>query len=164
MDIAIQRLDSTRADFPGQLASLTGGQDVLDGDVNAVVEAIVSDVAARGDAAVLEYTARFDGLQAATVAELEIPRERLRRALNTIDPVQRDALERAAERVRSYHQHQKQESWQYRDAGGNLLGQKVSPIERAGIYVPARSMGDTFWPSKLPPASRYCQLSCFWCW
>ena len=146
MDIPIQRLDSTQADFPGQLASLTDGQDVLDRDVNAVVEAIVDDVAARGDAAVLEYTARFDGLQVAAVAELEIPRERLRRALTTIDPAQRDALERAAARVRSYHQHQKQESWQYRDAGGNLLGQKVSPIERAGIYVPG---GKASYPSSV---------------
>jgi histidinol dehydrogenase len=146
VDIPIQRLDTTQADFFKHLASLTNWPEALDSDVNAVVEAIVTDVVARGDAAVLEYTARFDGWQAAAVAELEVSQQRLGQALDAIDPTQREALERAAARIRSYHQHQKQESWQYRDSGGNLLGQKVTPLQRAGIYVPG---GKASYPSSV---------------
>ncbi|MEH6580389.1 MAG: histidinol dehydrogenase [Halioglobus sp.] len=144
--MTVRRLKTGQADFDSCLNTLTHWQEALDRDVNAVVEGIVSDVADRGDAALLEYTARFDHLSASTVAELEVSNDRLRQAFDSIDPVQRDALERAAERVRSYHEHQKQESWQYRDAGGNLLGQKVTPVERAGIYVPG---GKASYPSSV---------------
>jgi histidinol dehydrogenase len=142
----MQRLDSSQADFDLRLKQLTAWQEDLDQAVTATVTAIVEDVARRGDAAVLEYTARFDRLQASTVAELEIPRQRLAAALEAVAPAQREALEYAATRVRNYHEHQVQQSWQFRDAGGNLLGQKITPMERAGIYVPG---GKACYPSSV---------------
>lgn len=142
----MQRLDTTQADFDVRLQQLTAWQEDLDQAVTATVTAIVDDVARRGDTAVLEYTARFDGLEASSVAELEISQQRLAVALDSIEPAQREALEYAAARVRSYHEHQLQQSWQFRDAGGNLLGQKITPMERAGIYVPG---GKACYPSSV---------------
>ncbi len=142
----MRRLDSSRGDFATELAQLSQRQGDVDRQLEQTVAAIIDDVARRGDEAILEYTARFDRLQAASVAELEVPRERLAAALERIDQARREALEFAAERVRSYHQHQLQQSWQYRDASGNLLGQKITPLERAGIYVPG---GKASYPSSV---------------
>ena len=142
----IQRLDSSSSTFSQQLTALTDVPASADGDVAVVVDSIISDVIQRGDAAILEYTERFDSLSVGAVSELEVSQERMAQALDNIDPAQRTALERAAERVRSYHEHQKQESWQYRDAGGNLLGQKVTAMSRAGIYVPG---GKASYPSSV---------------
>jgi len=113
------------------------------------VAEILADVRARGDAAVLEYTARFDGVTARSVAELELTRDELRAALDAITPAQRLALEAAADRVKSYHQCQLDacgRSWSYRDEDGTLLGQKVTPIDRVGIYVPG---GKAAYPSSV---------------
>jgi histidinol dehydrogenase len=140
------RLDSRQADFDQCLQRLTAWQEGLDREVTATVAAIIEDVARRGDAAVLEYTARFDALAAGSMAELEISPQRLAAALEAIAPVQREALEFAADRIRSYHQHQLQQSWQYRDESGNLLGQQITPLERAGIYVPG---GKASYPSSV---------------
>ena len=142
----MRRLDASQADFDTHLSALTNWQDTLDRDVNVAVDEIVTDVMRRGDAAVLEYTARFDNLQVAAVSELEVSPGRLLEALHTIEPAQRDALERAAQRVRSYHEHQIQDSWQYRDSGGNLLGQKITAMARVGIYVPG---GKASYPSSV---------------
>jgi len=142
----MQRLDSSRPDFRECLDELSAGQEALDQSVAATVAAVLADVAARGDSALLEYTARFDHLEVGSVAELEIAAERLEAALHSIDPGQREALEFAARRIRDYHQHQVQESWQYRDEGGNLLGQKITPLQRAGIYVPG---GKASYPSSV---------------
>lgn len=142
----MQRLDTRQADFADRLEQLTRWQEGLDQSVAEAVTAIIADVSRRGDAAVLEYTARFDQLQAASVAELEISREQQAAALHSIDPVHRQALEYAAGRVRSYHEHQVQKSWQYHDESGNLLGQKITPLERAGIYVPG---GKASYPSSV---------------
>lgn len=142
----MQRLDTCDNDFASRLAALTAQQDEGNREVEQTVAAIIADVAARGDAAVLEYTARFDRLEAASVAALEVPARRRLEALNGISAARREALEYAADRVRSYHQHQLQESWQYQDAAGNLLGQKITPLERAGIYVPG---GKASYPSSV---------------
>jgi len=142
----MQRLDTRAADFDTRLEALTHWQEQLDQSVTETVTAIIADVASRGDAALLEYTARFDRLQAATVAELEVSHQRQAAALETIDAQHREALEYAAERVRSYHQHQYQQSWQYRDDSGNLLGQQITPLARAGIYVPG---GKASYPSSV---------------
>ncbi|GAB3286590.1 histidinol dehydrogenase [Parahaliea aestuarii] len=142
----MRRLDARQPDFDAALAQLTAWEESLDADVNATVVEIIAAVRQRGDAALLEYTARFDRRQLAGAAELEVPRARLQRALESIDPVQRQALETAAERVRSYHQHQKQDSWDYRDAHGNRLGQQITPLARAGIYVPG---GKASYPSSV---------------
>ena len=142
----MQRLDTTQADFAERLAQLTAWQEDLDPSISELVASIIADVSARGDAAVLEYTARFDQLQAAAVAELEISRDRQAAALGNIDPAHRQALEYAANRVRSYHEHQLQDSWQYHDEAGNLLGQKITPLQRVGIYVPG---GKATYPSSV---------------
>ena len=144
--MTIERLDTRDPDFDDRLDRLTRWEESEGQAVTDAVAAIIADVARRGDAALLDYTARFDGLQAAAVAELEIPQQRLAAALESIDPSQREALEYAADRVRSYHAHQLQESWQFRDAAGNLLGQKITPLERAGIYVPG---GKASYPSSV---------------
>ena len=142
----MQRLDTAQADFPAQLKKLTARQQQLDPQVIGTVAAIIADVIARGDEALLEYTAKFDGLKVDSVQQLQVPPARLQSALDQLDKSRRHALEIAADRVRSYHQHQKQESWQYRDAAGNLLGQKITAIKRVGIYVPG---GKASYPSSV---------------
>lgn len=144
--MVIKRLDTSQADFSTELKSLSAWQDEVDQQVTHTVAGIVADVIARGDKAVLEYTSQFDRLDVESMAELQVPKARQQQALENIDPDQRRALVSAAARVRSYHEHQKQESWQYRDTGGNLLGQKVSAIARAGIYVPG---GKASYPSSV---------------
>ncbi|MDO8456871.1 MAG: histidinol dehydrogenase [Burkholderiaceae bacterium] len=122
-------------------------------DTDAVIEQRVADILAdvqqRGDAAVLEYTARFDGLTVAAMAALELTQAEMQAAFDTIPAAQRDALEAAARRVRTYHEAQKKatgESWRYRDEDGTLLGQKVTPLDRVGIYVPG---GKAAYPSSV---------------
>ena len=112
--------------------------------VTQVVRDILADVRRRGDAAVLEYTRRFDRLQADTVAALEITAPRLQRALQAIPDAERDALTVAAERLRAYHAHQKMASWSYTEPDGTVLGQQVTPLDRAGLYVPG---GKAAYPS-----------------
>ncbi len=140
------RLDTRQADFDQSFERLTALPEGLDREVSRTVAAIIEEVARRGDEAVLEYTLRFDALAAGSVAELEISPRRLEAALEATDTAQRDALEYAAERIRRYHQHQYQQSWQYRDEAGNLLGQQITPLERAGIYVPG---GKASYPSSV---------------
>lgn len=142
----LQRLDSSSVDFSAGLKRLTAWQEKLDHEVSATVAGILADVAARGDLAVLEYTARFDQLDAVSVDDLEVPQQRLQSALENLDPKQRKALQTAADRVRSYHEHQLQDSWQYHDGEGNLLGQKITPLQRVGIYVPG---GKASYPSSV---------------
>lgn len=110
---------------------------------------ILADVQQRGDAAVLEYTARFDGLDASSMGQLELTQAELKAAFDAIPAAQRNALEAAARRVRSYHEAQRKasgESWSYRDEDGTLLGQKVTPLDRVGIYVPG---GKAAYPSSV---------------
>ena len=120
-----------------------------DAGIEDVVANILRDVQTRGDAAVLEYTNRFDGLNATSMASLELTQAELKAAFDAIPADQRDALQAAAKRVRSYHEAQKKangESWSYRDDDGTLLGQKVTPLDRVGIYVPG---GKATYPSSV---------------
>ena len=120
-----------------------------DAAIEERVAAILADVQQRGDAAVLEYTARFDGLNAPDLAALELTQAELQAAFDSLPEVQKNALTEAAARVRSYHEAQKQatgQSWSYRDADGTLLGQKVTPLDRVGIYVPG---GKAAYPSSV---------------
>jgi histidinol dehydrogenase len=147
--VNIRLLDTTAADFEPAFQRVLHWSAQTDDAIEQRVAAILADVRARGDAAVLEYTERFDGVAAASVAELEIPRAELLAALNAIPAAQRDALEAAAERVRSYHERQLEasgRSWSYRDEDGTLLGQKVTPLDRVGIYVPG---GKATYPSSV---------------
>ena len=149
MSVAIRQLDTTTADFEAEFQRVLHWSAETDSAIEERVAAILADVQARGDAAVLEYTQRFDGLAAASVAALEITQDELQAALNAITPAQRSALEAAAARVRSYHERQLEacgRSWSYRDADGSLLGQKVTPLDRVGIYVPG---GKAAYPSSV---------------
>ena len=142
----MRRLDTREADFSERLAELTSWQDELDQEVNRTVTDVLANVARRGDAALLEYTALFDQLTVDSVAELEVSAGQRKAALEAIPAAHRVALEQAAERVRAYHEHQLQQSWQYRDESGNLLGQQITAMERAGIYVPG---GKASYPSSV---------------
>ena len=144
--VAIRRLNSTGKDFKAQLARLTAFEGAQDENIDSVVAAICHDVKHRGDAAVIDYTARFDKLEAASMADLELSQSELKAALKAISPAQRNALEQAAERIRVYHEKQKVSSWQYTEADGTVLGQQVTALDRAGLYVPG---GKAAYPSSL---------------
>ncbi|MEZ1703948.1 histidinol dehydrogenase [Pseudomonas aeruginosa] len=143
---AIRRLNAADPDFGRHLDHLLSWESVSDDSVNQRVLDIIAAVRSRGDAAVVEFTQRFDGLQAASMADLILPRERLELALTRITVAQREALEVAAERVRSYHEKQKQGSWRYTETDGTVLGQQVTPLDRAGLYVPG---GKASYPSSV---------------
>jgi len=140
------RLDSRSADFQAQLATLLAFSADTDKAITDAVETIVSAVRQRGDAAVLEFTARFDRLNAASMAELEMPKARLQAALEGLPVELRTALNSAAERVRIYHERQMQHSWTYTEADGTVLGQQVTALDRVGLYVPG---GKAAYPSSV---------------
>ncbi|TDP71169.1 histidinol dehydrogenase [Roseateles toxinivorans] len=145
----LRQLSTAQADFEAEFQRVLHWSAETDDAIEQRVAEILADVKARGDAAVLEYTARFDLVQADSVAALELTREELKAAFEAITPAQRHALQAAAERVRSYHERQKQAcglSWSYRDEDGTLLGQKVTPLDRVGIYVPG---GKAAYPSSV---------------
>jgi histidinol dehydrogenase len=149
MPVQIRQLATSASDFEAEFAKLRHWSAEADLAIEDRVEAILADVKSRGDDAVLEYTTRFDGLAANSVAALELTRDELKAAFDTITPAQRHALESAARRVRSYHERQLDacgRSWQYRDEDGTLLGQKVTPLDRVGIYVPG---GKAAYPSSV---------------
>jgi histidinol dehydrogenase len=149
MKANIRRLNTVAADFETHFRALQHWSAETDAAIETRVAEIIADVRARGDAALLALTARFDGVQAASMAALEIGPDELRAAMDSITPAQRGALVAAAERVRDYHQRQLDacaRSWQYRDADGTLLGQKVTPLDRVGIYVPG---GKAAYPSSV---------------
>ena len=143
------RLSTQQTDFEQQFQQRLHWSADTDAAIEQRVADILADVKQRGDQAVLDYTARFDGLQAASMADLELQQSDFKQAFDGLPPLQKDALQEAAARIRSYHEAQKKacgESWQYRDADGSLLGQKVTPLDRAGIYVPG---GKAAYPSSL---------------
>lgn len=143
------RLSTAAADFESAFKARLHWSADADAAIEQRVAEILADVQQRGDAAVLEYTKRFDRLDVADMTALELTAEELRAAFESLPAVQREALEAAARRVRSYHEAQKKasgESWQYRDEDGTLLGQKVTPLDRVGIYVPG---GKAAYPSSV---------------
>jgi len=143
------RLSTAQADFEARFQERLHWSGETDAAIEQRVAEILADVRQRGDAAVLEYTARFDGVQATVLKELELSQAELKAAFDGLPAVQREALQSAAQRVRSYHEAQKRasgESWSYRDADGTLLGQKVTPLDRVGIYVPG---GKAAYPSSV---------------
>ncbi|MCZ8255054.1 MAG: histidinol dehydrogenase [Polaromonas sp.] len=143
------RLSTATATFDAEFKARLHWSADTDAAIEQRVADILADVQQRGDAAVLEYTARFDGLNVAAMGQLELTQAELKAAFDAIPAAQRDALEAAARRVRSYHEAQKKasgESWSYRDEDGTLLGQKVTPLDRVGIYVPG---GKAAYPSSV---------------
>ncbi|GHD54089.1 histidinol dehydrogenase [Marinobacter persicus] len=142
----ITRLNASQSDFDSALAKLLAWDDSVDHQVNESVRHILHEVKTRGDAAVMEFTEKFDRLKVSSMAELEISQDRLQAALEKIPQDQREGLEKAAERIRDYHERQNQQSWQYEDEDGTVLGQKVTPLDRAGLYVPG---GKAAYPSSV---------------
>ncbi len=143
------RLSSAASTFEADFKARLHWSADTDAAIEQRVADILADVQTRGDAAVLDYTARFDGLEVAHMAALELTQAELKAAFEAIPTAQRDALQAAARRVRTYHEAQKKangESWSYRDEDGTLLGQKVTPLDRVGIYVPG---GKAAYPSSV---------------
>ena len=148
--IGIKRLSSRDAGFAARLDALLAFESAQDESVDRTVATILADVRVRGDAALIEYTNRFDRLAVRSMAELEIPYQDLQQALESLPADQRGALEAAAQRVRRYHERQPLQSWQYEEdcaeLRGTLLGQKVTPLDRVGLYVPG---GKASYPSSV---------------
>lgn len=139
-------LDTREADFDQRLRGLLATDLTVSEDVQPTVDRIIREVRLRGDEALIEFTTKFDRWQPGCAQELEITKDALAKALDRIAADKRLALEQAAERVRSYHQHQRQESWQYQEADGTILGQQVTALEKVGVYVPG---GKASYPSSV---------------
>src|SRR6218665_3571669 len=146
MSELIPRLDTGVAGFEKRLESLLAWEAVSGAGVQQSVTEIVTRVRGEGDVALVEYSKRFDGVEVSEAKYLEVPQARLREALEKISTAEREALVTACERVRSYHEKQKQDSWQYTEADGTVLGQKITPLDRVGIYVPG---GKASYPSSV---------------
>jgi histidinol dehydrogenase len=144
--IEITHLKTGDKDFHQRLDTLLAWEQSTDSEVVTTVTGILEDVRQRGDAALLEYTRKFDRLEVAAATELELMPDELQVALKAIDSGHREALEAAASRVRAYAEHQKMESWSYTEEDGTVLGQKVTPMDRAGLYVPG---GKAAYPSSV---------------
>ena len=144
--VDITRLDSNSPDFWQQLDKLLAWESVSDDKVHSIVREVLQAVQQRGDAAVVEYTNRFDRLSVASMADLTIGAARLAQAAKAIPAQQRQALEQAAERLRIYHNHQKMETWTYTEDDGTVLGQQVTALDRVGVYVPG---GKAAYPSSV---------------
>ena len=145
-NVEITCLDSQQADFDSRLDSLLAWESVSDAGVNQIVNEIIGRIRADGDAALVEYTNRFDRMSVDSMAELEMGQERLQQALENLPLDQRQALEKAAERVRAYHEKQLAGSWRYTEDDGTMLGQQVTPMDRVGLYVPG---GKAAYPSSV---------------
>ncbi len=150
MSVTMRHLDSSAADFPAQLMTVLAFEAGEDDAIDRAAAGILAAVKARGDAAVLEYTNQFDRLAATSVSALEIPQAELQAALLSLSPARRAALQAAADRVRAYHERQKREcgsdGFTFTEADGTVLGQKVTPLDKVGIYVPG---GKAAYPSSV---------------
>jgi histidinol dehydrogenase len=142
----LKRLSTKQADFDAQLNLLLAFESTADDKLEATVAGILADVRKRGDAALLEYTRKFDRLALADAAAMELSQGELRVAFDGLPADQRSALEQAAQRVTDYHQKQVQTSWSYTDANGTLLGQQITALDRVGLYVPG---GKAAYPSSV---------------
>ena len=142
----IRKLSTTDVDFDAQLEQLLAWESVSDDAVNDVVKQVIADIRSRGDLALMDFTNRFDGWEAKAPSDLAIPVERLKQAWEGLSTEQQQALQHAADRVKAYAEHQKMDSWQYTEADGTVLGQKVTPLDRVGLYVPG---GKAAYPSSV---------------
>jgi histidinol dehydrogenase len=142
----LKRYSTSQPDFDARLKELLAFEGAQDEAVDATVAAILREVKTRGDEAVLEYTRRFDRLEAASMAALELSKARLAQAFGNLSAAEREALEQAAARVRAYHERQLLQSWSYTEPDGTLLGQQVTALDRVGLYVPG---GKAAYPSSV---------------
>jgi histidinol dehydrogenase len=144
--IQIRRLSTADVDFGQQLDALLAWDTVSDTQVQQTVQAIITDIRARGDSALVDYTTRFDRWTPRNALDLEVPGKRLADAWSAIPTEQRHALEQASARIRAYAEHQRLASWSYTEPDGTLLGQQISPLDRVGLYVPG---GKAAYPSSV---------------
>jgi len=144
--LKIRKLNAKDVGFQAELENLLAWEGVSNDSVNTVVKEVIKNVRKQGDAALLDYTAKFDNLKLAKGSELEISSEDLKKTFETIPDDQREALILAADRVRSYHMRQVSESWSYTEDDGTMLGQKITPLDRVGLYVPG---GKAAYPSSV---------------
>lgn len=142
----INKFSTQDQDFESQLDALIVWESASNEEINRSVEKIINAVKQNGDASVLDYTNQYDSLKAHSISELIIPQERLRESFESLDNEQKKALTIAAERIKSYHLKQVQESWTYKEEDGTVLGQKITPLDRAGLYVPG---GKAAYPSSV---------------
>ena len=142
----INKFSTLDNDFDSELDSLIAWDSSIDEEISNSVKKIINDVRRNGDSSVLDYTQQFDSIMAKSISELTMPKERLKQAFDNLEKEQKDALLIAAERIKSYHQNQVQESWNYSEDDGTVLGQKITPLERAGLYVPG---GKAAYPSSV---------------
>ncbi|MGO3858175.1 MAG: histidinol dehydrogenase [Neisseriaceae bacterium] len=142
----MKQLNTTAANFDAELKALLAFETAQDPKIDQIVADICADVQSRGDAALVDYTNRFDHMNATSMADLTLSQDQLAAAFQRLSPEVQHALETAAKRVRDYHEHQKQSTWTYTDEDGTLLGQKVTPLDRVGIYVPG---GKAAYPSSV---------------
>ena len=146
MPLQVKRLDASSIDFNSRMDSLLAWESVSDPRVQQTVNDIIERIKQQGDTALLQLTKQLDRANFKTVANLEVSQDKLQAALENLGAEQRDALMVAAERIRTYHEKQKQDSWRYMEADGTLLGQQVTPMDRVGIYVPG---GKASYPSSV---------------
>ena len=144
--VAIKRLSTVDADFTAKMNALLAFEAAQDDGIERTVIAILADVKARGDAAVVEYTNKLDRLSVKGMADLELSRAEMQQALDGLPADRRAALEAAAGRIRAYHERQKMDGWSYTEADGTLLGQMITPLDRVGLYVPG---GKAAYPSSV---------------
>ncbi len=144
--LAVRRLNANNPDFSTTLDKLLAWEGVSNAKVQEQVETIIAEVRQKGDAAVLAFTQKFDQHPATEFSQLEVSQQQLKAAYESLPAKRREALEVAAKRVASYHEHQKQPSWNYTEADGTLLGQQVTPLDRVGVYVPG---GKAAYPSSV---------------
>ena len=142
----INKLSSKDQNFTAQLKALTSWDNSSNEEVNSIVKIIIDDVIQNGDQSLLDYTQEFDSVDAESISELTVSKDRLKKSFDSLDKEQKTALSVAADRIRSYHQKQIQESWSYTENDGTVLGQKIIPLDRAGLYVPG---GKAAYPSSV---------------
>lgn len=144
--VQIKRLNSTDANFEQTLKQLLAFENAMDESVDITVSRILAEIKARGNEALIEYTNRFDDMNVRSMTELELTQDTLQHARSSLQTEQRQALEQAAERIKIYHEKQVAESWRYQEDDNTILGQKVTPLDRVGLYVPG---GKASYPSSV---------------
>jgi len=142
----ITKLSSQQKDFDTKLSSLLSWESVSNKDVANTVEEIINTIRSKGDKALIDYSIKFDGVKAKSMADLIIPQEELEKSFDGLSDKQKDAIKIAAERIKAYHLKQNQQTWSYTEKDGTFLGQKITPLDRVGLYVPG---GKAAYPSSV---------------
>ena len=142
----INKLSSQHEDFDSQLSSLISWESVSNNDVNKIVDEIIAEIQNKGDKALLNYTVELDLVKVNSISDLIISKEKLKKSFDDLDDIQKNALTISADRIKSYHQKQLQKTWTYKEEDGTVLGQKITPLDRVGLYVPG---GKAAYPSSV---------------